>query len=276
MVAETIDEPEKEYAMIHRIRWICFACFVALVGFATLSGCLNRATQAKKNNPKTEEKHDHAETGPHGGPLAEWEEIYHAEFTVDHGKKQVVVYILGEKPTAAPTIEADKITKVKLTVLEPKPQVQLDLVHDAKLSDAKGIAFVGTHDVFAKPADLKLSISGNVDGKPYVGDVTYAAPKETALYLQPGGIYSPADVLANGNTTPDEKFKGKRWIHHALKPGDRICPVTDKKANAECAWIVQGQRYEFCCPPCLDTFMGWAHYEESKIKDADTYVNQVK
>ena len=53
---------------------------------------------------------------------------------------------------------------------------------------------------------------------------------------------------------------------------DKICPVTKNKAEAECAWVVQGQRYEFCCPPCLDKFMRWAHNEPEKVKNANEYV----
>lgn len=257
-------------------RWLRFTCCVSfgiLLVFVTLSGCTNQTVNLKKNDPKTPTHADHGQAGPHGGLIAEWEEIYHAEFTVDHAKKQVVVYILDDKAKAAPKIDAAKITKVQVTITEPKQKDAIELAHDAKLSSAKGIAFVGTHEVFAKAADMKLAISGNVDGKRYVGDVTYEAPKKAALYLKPGGIYTAADVKANGATTPTEKFKGKEWAHEDnLKPGDKLCPVTKNKAEADCAWIVQGQRYEFCCPPCLDKFIGWAHFQPDKVKNANEYV----
>ena len=78
-----------------------------------------------------------------------------------------------------------------------------------------------------------------------------------------------ADIKANGNTVPEEKFKGKTWEHaDDLKVGDKTCPVTKNKAETECAWVVQGQTYEFCCPPCLDKFIGWAHHQPEKINGA--------
>src|SRR5882672_8747223 len=141
-------------------RWIPFVwsmCFIALFTFIALPGC-QPGKGAKKEDPKKDKGHDHDETGPHGGPLAEWEDIYHAEFTVDHAKKQVVVYILDDKAKAAPKIDAGKITKVKLNVKDIKPPLQIDLTHDAQLSGDKGIAFTATHDHFQKPADVKGNI----------------------------------------------------------------------------------------------------------------------
>src|SRR5690242_5939430 len=48
--------------------------------------------------------HDHHGSGPHGGTVTEWGDgNYHVEFTVDHDKKEAVVYILGgDAKTPAP------------------------------------------------------------------------------------------------------------------------------------------------------------------------------
>jgi hypothetical protein len=188
------------------------------------------------------------------------------------------VYILGSQPTKAPKIEPEKITNVKLSITNVKPLVVIDLTHDPKLTDEKGIAFVGTHDALAKPAEIIGAIDGKVAGKTYSGDLTYKPSDKTKgaylrdLYLKPGGIYTVADIKANGNTVASEKFMGKSWEHGDKKIGDKICPVTDNKAEAECFWIVNGQRYEFCCHPCVDKFMKWAHHEPDKIKDSKEYI----
>jgi len=256
-------------------RWIRLSlciCVTASLALVVLPGCQDKPANPKKDEAKKE--HDHPDTGPHGGPLAEWDDLYHAEFTVDHAAQKVVVYILDDKAKAAPKIDAAKISKVKLTVLETKPLLQLDLTHDPSLSSEKGIAFTVTHAHFSKAADITGTIVSTVQGTPpYNGKFTYTAPRKAELFLKPGGIYTAADVKANGNTTPEVKFKGKEWAHDDdLKPGDKICPVTLRKAEAECAWTVQGQRYEFCCPPCVGKFVGWSHFEPSKVKDAKEYV----
>src|SRR5262249_14729034 len=97
--------------------------------------------------------------------------------------------------------------------------------------------------------------------------------KERQLYLQPGGIYTSADIRANGGTIPSEKFKDVSWPHDDnLKDGDKVCPVTANKADPRCSWIVNGKKYEFCCAPCLDKFVGWAKSQPQKIKEPDEYV----
>jgi hypothetical protein len=254
-------------------------CALTLLALGAITGCDKGkpgiTTRVQKENEKEKEKgkdHDHDEVGPHNGPIAEWDEIYHAEFTVDHPAKTVTVYILDDKVKGTPKVDVSKITDVKLTVVGSKPLIQLELKHDPKLSADKGYAFTGTHDYFAKPTDFKGNISGKVD-KPHSGDFEYKAPKKAAsLYLTPGGIYTAADIQANGNMTAAQKFKGKEWAHDDKKPGDKVCPVTNNKAEPECAWIIQGQRYEFCCHPCVDKFVRLAHEHPEKVKNANEYV----
>jgi hypothetical protein len=98
---------------------------------------------------------------------------------------------------------------------------------------------------------------------------------ERQLYLTPGGIYTQADIEANGNVTASQKFAGFQATHD-LKPkvGDKICPVTLTKANPKCAWIVGGKYYEFCCPPCVDEFVALAKNKPEEVKPPDQYVKR--
>ena len=81
---------------------------------------------------------------------------------------------------------------------------------------------------------------------------------ERGLYLTPAGLYTQADIEANGNMTASQKFQGFMAKHDMHpKPGDKICPITMTKANPACSWIVGGKTYEFCCPPCVDEFVAW-------------------
>jgi YHS domain-containing protein len=97
--------------------------------------------------------------------------------------------------------------------------------------------------------------------------------EEVALYLTPGGIYTEADIKANGGVTASQKFKGVMSSHDMNpKPGDKICPVTLTKANAKFTWVVAGKSYEFCCPPCVDEFLKTAKENPTALKNPEDYV----
>jgi hypothetical protein len=99
------------------------------------------------------------------------------------------------------------------------------------------------------------------------------ADEESALYLTTGGKYTQADIDANGRVTASTKFRGVKSLHDmSPKPGDRICPVTRTKANPKFTWIVDGQPYQFCCPPCVDEFVKTAKQSPDEIEPADRYV----
>ena len=96
---------------------------------------------------------------------------------------------------------------------------------------------------------------------------------ERNLFLLPAGKYTGADIAANGDLLPSEKFRGFRPQHDLQpQPGDRLCPITRTKANRECSWIVDGQKYEFCCPPCIAEFVLQAKQQPERILPREAYV----
>lgn len=99
--------------------------------------------------------------------------------------------------------------------------------------------------------------------------------EERELYLTPGGLYTQADIAANGKVTASQKFRG-RMSSHDMQPkaGDRICPVTATKANAQFSWIIDGKSYEFCCPPCVDEFLKTAKSSPDSVKEPEEYVQR--
>ena len=100
-----------------------------------------------------------------------------------------------------------------------------------------------------------------------------AASAEQDLYLVPDGRYTAADIVANGNTTASKKFRGIKSSHDMFpKTGDRICPITETKANPKFTWVVDGKAYLFCCPPCVDEFVKTAKASSDPLAEPDSYV----
>jgi len=282
-------------------------CFLGCGGDTNKPGKGPTAKEVAKSGEvgkKTEAaKHDHGAEGPHGGALAEWgEEEYHPEFTVDHSDQTATVYILDGSAKKAKPIA---VKEISLT-LKLKPAVSLTLKAKPQEGDAPGSSsrFVGEHAALGKVMDFAGTLAAEINGKPYSGDFKEEAhgdhdakgghskanakhgsglddiakeavggtPFEKELYLKPGGIYTAADIKANGDTVPSVKFAGKHWEHaDDIKPGDPICPVTDNKGESACSWIVNGKTYLFCCPPCIDKFVKWAKNSPEKIKDPSAY-----
>jgi len=102
-----------------------------------------------------------------------------------------------------------------------------------------------------------------------------ADAEELELYLTPGGIYTEADIEANGRLTASQRFLGFRSAHDdAPQVGDLLCPITSTKAHVECTWVVAGETYGFCCPPCVDEFVTWAKNEPERILPLSAYVKR--
>jgi hypothetical protein len=106
--------------------------------------------------------------GPHGGTLTDWGGgKYHVEFTVDHGKKEATVYILGSDEKTPAPIKAETIH-----VAINDPQTELDLTAQPLEGEAEGTSsrFVGTHDTIGIMREFAGTISGEIEGTPYTGD----------------------------------------------------------------------------------------------------------
>jgi hypothetical protein len=269
----------------------------ALAACLVLAGCSNRpAGSAPQSVAKAKDKgaagkpagHDHADEGPHGGDLAQWgDEEYHLEFTVDHAQRQATVYVYdGNVKRATP------IPVQALALTLKRPAVTMSLEARPQDGDPAGTAsrFVGTHAALAKDQEFEGAISGQVGGKPYSGDFKQKLhtgqghqgtpggadgppAREVELFLTPGGIYTASDIEKNGKQVPSVKYKGLSWAHDDdVRPGDKMCPVTANKADPQCTWYVNGRKYEFCCPPCLEKFVGWAKNSPDKVKPPEQYV----
>jgi hypothetical protein len=128
-------------------------------------------TPAASNTPaKDDHGHKHAGhgAGPHEGVVADWGGgKFHVEFTVDHDKQEATVYILGDdEKTAAPI----KASAILLSINDPKFQVELAAAPLDGEAEGTASRFIGKHESLGKVQEFAGSISGEIDGTPYVGD----------------------------------------------------------------------------------------------------------
>ena len=118
--------------------------------------------------PTTAPKHAAHGAGPHEGAVADWGGgKFHVEFTVDHDKQEATVYVLGDDEKTARPIKAATIL---LSINDPKFQVELAAAPLEGEAEGTASRFVGKHESLGKVQEFAGSISGEVDGTPYVGD----------------------------------------------------------------------------------------------------------
>jgi hypothetical protein len=112
----------------------------------------------------------HHGAGPHDGTLADWGGgKYHVEFTVDHDKKEAVIYVLGsDEKTPAPVKTAEG--KLLLTIREPAFQVELAARPLAGEAGGVSSCYGGTHESLGIVKEFAGTISGEVDGTPFAGE----------------------------------------------------------------------------------------------------------
>lgn len=258
----------------------------ALTGCALLllvAGC-NRGggTEAP---PTAEPDHAHG-TGAHDGTIvAIGRGHYHIEAVFPDGG--IELFVLGQDETRVQEVPVQSLA----AFVKAADRMQADtiaLVARPQPGDSPGHTsrFAGKLPDHCARGEVLVTVPRlEIGGERFRFTVTRSAPvsmptkvldtEERRLYLTPGGKYTATDIAANGNQTASEKFKGFSAAHeHQTKPGDRLCPVTRTKANPACAWIVGGQRYEFCCPPCVDEFVKLAKEKPDQIKPPTEYVKK--
>jgi hypothetical protein len=141
------------------------------------TGCDNKAATSKAENKpivkKEESKHVHGQ-GPNGGIIFDLG-AQHAEFTVDHEKKECAIFILdGDDKNATPLAVAAKELTVTTKATRTKdgkdvPAMTIKaLPKDTK--DGKATKFVGTDAGLGNVAEFEGTVIGEIDGKPSQGE----------------------------------------------------------------------------------------------------------
>ena len=280
-------------------KWVQFGGFVFTVAMLGMLGCNNTQSPVKDvaNPPpggdskvlvgKADEAHGH-KPGAHGGILVSLgQDSYHAEAVFEKGGP-VRLYMLGKDEARIQEIDRQELT----AYVTPDGATEADKMTfrpEPQPGDMKGKTsqFVATmpKDLIGKKVQVTVN-NINVNGERFriaFSNATenHAAAEmpakkgndeEEALFLTPGGLYTAADIAANGNTVPTAKFKGMRAQHDDNpKPGEKICPVSKTKANPQFTWVIGGKPYEFCCIPCIEEFVVTAKEKPSDIKQPEDY-----
>lgn len=124
---------------------------------------------AKNAAPVAEHAHG---AGPNGGVVFDLGS-HHAEFTVDHGKKECTILILGDDEKSTRAVAATEFilsiqeTKTKEGKVVPPMTITMHPV-DATAGEAS--KFVGTDPGIGNVADFAGTVSGEIDGKPAQGE----------------------------------------------------------------------------------------------------------
>lgn len=263
-------------------------------GFAAVglvvAGCGSPApAPAEKPAPAADAPHEH-KAGAHGGtvvPLGR--ESYHAE-PVFEADGRVRLYVLGRDESRVQEAEAQELaafvtpeggTEATRMTLKPEPQPGDAPGKTSRFLGELPKALAGRAVRVTIP---NLSVNGerfrlafaNAPAEGHAGmPAKKPADEERAVFLTPGGLYTSADIAANGKTTPAAKYRGIPSKHDENpKPGDKVCPVSRTKANPRFAWQVGGKTYEFCCVPCVEEFVGTAKENPGAIRDPKDYVKQ--
>jgi YHS domain-containing protein len=213
---------------------------------------------------------------------------YHAEAIFEKGGT-VRLIMLGKDEARIQEVEAQELTAY-VTAGGSTEADQISLRAEPQPGDAKGKTsqFIGTLPKGMASKTVQVTLNNiNVNGERFRIAFSNAAEmasempaekgqdEEQALFLNPGGLYTAADVAANGNTVPTAKYKGIRPTHNDNpKPGDKICPISKTKANPKFTWVVGGKTYEFCCIPCIEEFLVVAKEKPGEVKDPKDYVKQ--
>lgn len=249
--------------------------------------------QQAKPQVQADTEHPH-KTGLLGGVISSFgQDQFHAEALLE-SNGTLVVYILGADETQLHPIEMQDLTayirreqddNAVAVLLTPAPMRSDPKDMTTRFSAAIPDSFAASPFYLAAPGlvigDERYVLRFAVNTEPEAVK-TESRPEmpqpisddqATQLYLKAGGLYTQEDIEANGYQTAAKKYANFRPKHDPNpEPGDAICPITNTLANRECSWIIDGKKYYFCCPPCIDEFLELAKTKPTLIKSPSEYV----
>ena len=251
----------------------------------------NSKTSKTVQNKPAEGEHPHI-AGAHGGlviPIGS--DSYHAEAVIEKDG-QFRLLMLGADETRIQEVDVQPVKAyIKSAGETDATPIEMKAVPQEGDADGKTSQFVGLlpKSAIGKAIDVTIpnlrigaerfrvgfttAVQQHDNGMP----AAVSGAEEQKLYFTPGGKYTQADIDANGKLPAGAKFRGLMTKHDmAPMPGDFICPVTLTKANPKVEWQIDGKKYLFCCPPCVDEFVRMAKEEPDSLKAPGDYVHATK
>ncbi len=251
------------------------------------------AAPADSSLPRTAEnsgEHGHSK-GQHGGMIVSLgRDSYHVEAIVTKAG-ELKLYTLGSDESRIQDIEVQELTAYAKPDGDAE-SVSFELKATPQPGDQpnQSSLFVGQIPAEFKGRRLTITVpSITIKGERFrlgftTGDESHAETAmphkvdndaEKDLYLTPGGLYTAADIEANGGVTASQKFKGIKSRHDVMPAaGDKLCPISQTKANSQFTWVIGGKSYEFCCPPCVDEFLATAKKSPKEVKPPGEYIKR--
>ena len=251
---------------------------------AELPPAVKVATATEATNDSGEE-HAHQRGIMGGAVVSLGEEAFHAEAVLLQAGR-LSLYVLGADQTQLQEAPSQTLTAYARPAGD-QSSVALILTADPLPGDTEGMTtrFSGTLPAAIRQQSLSVMIPGlRIQDQRFA--VRFSLPPKEApdmpapvqenvareLYLTAGGLYCEQDIRENGQTTAAEKYQGFRAAHDAQPDaGARICPITQTKAHPQCTWVIGGETYYFCCPPCIDEFLSLAKTKPEQVHPPDTY-----
>lgn len=227
--------------------------------------------------------------GGHGGVIVSLPgERLHVEALIER-EGTLRLFLLGRD--AARIVDVEEQSLTAHVTAGDRPSAVIELVPDPQPGDAPGRTsrFVGQLPSPSPEGPLNISLAPlRIGRERYRVRLTWNADHpvpempqkivddaERELYLVPGGKYTRADILANGEQTASERYRGFQARHDVNpQPGDMLCPVTRTKANPDCTWIINGNAYRFCCPPCIDELVQLAKRQPEQLRPPEEFILQ--
>ena len=232
--------------------------------------------------------HDHP-PAPHSGQVVVFEAgptHYHVEFVVEP-TGVVHLFPLDESATRPLAVDSRPlIFTVQSSPAEDAFPVMLRPVPEDGTPDGTTTRFVGRLPARAVHGKLRVRFTEftlrgercrfEFEWVSPIGDEAFRAAfheEQRRIFLSAGGKYLQSDIRANGCRSADAKFVATVPAHdHSPKPGDRSCPVSGSKAEPTFAWVIGGQKYWFCCQPCIDEFVLLAKERPEGVQPAERFV----